>query len=158
MDVIILILTAILTQQKVGGSFSISRKVSEDITFLHERFPVPPSKRAIIEVSVSYPESSVRRQGYNPLMGIYTTKDHVNIKKQCTQVSYGQLGNQNLHHRIRLDESDIPPPECLKEGLDTIQCRGNITVEDFKPRNFSFSFGFHCSEINPGSSLKRFGI
>ena len=61
---------------------------------------------------------------------------------------------KNIHHRIRLDESDIPPPECLKEGLDTIHCRGNITVEDFTPRKFSFSFGFHCSEINPGASLK----
>ena len=94
MDMIIFILTAILTQQKVAGSFSISGEISKDVTFFHKTFPVPPSTRAIIEVDVSYPECSVWRQGYNPIIGIYTTTERVNIKKQCTQVPYGQLGNQ----------------------------------------------------------------
>ena len=95
----------ILTQQMVMRSISISGKISEDITFLHKMFPVPPSKRAIIEVDVSYPNSSDRI--HNPIMGIYTTHNHVNIKKQCSYVQYSQLGNQVLHPTIRLDESDI---------------------------------------------------
>ena len=115
-------------------------------------FPVPPSKRAIIQVDVSYPISSVRMQGYNPMIGIYTAKDHIKFNKQCTRVGYSQLGNQNLHRPIRLDESDIRPPKCLKEGLDTIHCTGNITVQDYIPRNF-FSFGFYCNDIAV-SSLK----
>ena len=150
----ILILLVISVHQKLAGSVSISGEISENITFLHKTFRVPPSTRAIIEVDGSYPESSVRRQGYNPMIGIYTTEDHVNIKKHCTQVSYGQVISTNLHRPIRIDESDIRPPKCLKEGLDTIHCRGNITIQDFKPRKFSFSFEFYCDRIRPNSSLQ----
>ena len=60
----------------------------------------------------------------------------------------------NLFPRIRLKESDSTPTECLQEGLETIHCRGNISVQDFKPRNFSFSFGFCCDRNTSDSSLK----
>ena len=125
--------------QKVPGSISISSDITEHITFLHKTFPVPLSMRAIIEVDVSYPNSSDRI--HDPIMGIYTTHNHVNIKKQCSYVQYSQLGNR--------------PLKCLKEGLDTIHCTGNITIQDYKPRSFSFSFGFNCDEIIPDSSLER---
>ena len=88
------------------------------------------------------------------MIGIYTTMNHINIKKQCTHVPYVQLANGNLHRPIRLDESDIRPPKCLKEGLDTIHCRGNITVQDYKPRKLSFTFEFDCDRITSKSSLK----
>ena len=88
------------------------------------------------------------------MIGIYTTTDHINIKRQCTHVPYVQLANGNLHRPIRLDESDIRPPKCLKEALDTIHCTGNITVQDFKPRKFSFTFEFYCDRITSKSSLK----
>ena len=70
---------------------SISGKISQDITFLHKMFPVPPSKRAIIEVHLSYTISSVRMQGNQPIMGIYATKDDVNIKKQCPHTERSQM-------------------------------------------------------------------
>ena len=150
----IFIILVILIHGNLILSISISGEISENITFLRKTFPVPPSMRAIIEVDVSFPESSIRILGYNPMIGIYTTKDHVKIKKQCTYVPYDQLANGNLHRPIRLDESDIQPPKCLKEGLDTIHCTGNITVQDFKPRKFSFTFEFYCDRITLKSSLK----
>ena len=58
MDVRILIWTLILTHGK-SRSMSVSGVISKDITFLHKRFPVPPSMRAIIEVDVSYPINSI---------------------------------------------------------------------------------------------------
>ena len=61
MDARSCILLAILTQGKLICSMSISGEISEDITFLHilnKAFPVPPSMRAIIQVDVSFPESS----------------------------------------------------------------------------------------------------
>ena len=87
--------------QKVPGSISISSDITEHITFLHKTFPVPPSMRAIIEVDVSYPNSSDRI--HDLIMGIYTTYNHVLIIKQCSYVQYTQLGNQGLHPTIRLD-------------------------------------------------------
>ena len=87
-------------------------------------------------------------------MGVYITQHHVIIEKRCIYVSYGQLGNANLFLRIRLDESDTTPTECKQQGLDFIQCKGSITIQDFKPRNFSFAFGFHCHRMTSQSSLK----
>ena len=153
MNMMIFIWIIILTQIKL--SHSISGEISDDITFFHKTFPVPPSKRAIIEVDVSYPEGSGRKQMHNnPIMGIYTTNNHINIKKKCVHFRWGQLGNTNLHPRIRLDKSDIRPPKCLLESKDTIHCTGNIKLQDFKPRNFSLSFGFYCGERLSISSLK----
>ena len=64
----------------------ISGEISEDITFLHKTFPVPPSIEAIIEVDAYDPNLSLTDQGHYPILGIYTTQDHVNIKKQCTDI------------------------------------------------------------------------
>ena len=141
-------------QWKWTHSVCVSGEISDDVTFIHKRFPVPPSKGAIIEVHVSYPLQSIREQGQNPTIGIYTTNNHANIREQCTHTRYGQLGNQNMHTEITLDESKVQPPKCLEEDLDTVHCTGKIKVQDFKPRNFSFSFGFYCDELNPVSSLR----
>ena len=138
----------------VIGSMSISGKISEDITFLHKPFPVPPSKRAIKEVDVSYPISSVRKQGIDLVMGFYTTNDHIDIQKQCVHIRYCQLKNSFLHRQIRLDDSELKPPKCLEQPQGTIHCRGKIIVQVFIPRNFSFSFGFKCPWINSVTSLK----
>ena len=135
-------------------SVSVSGEISKDVAFFHELFPVQPSMRAIIGIYVSYPESSVRKHGHNPRIGIYTTQDHINIFKKCTYARNGQLANANLYPPIRLDESDLYSPKCLKEGLDNIHCKGNISIKDFQPRNFAFSFGFYCDQITANSSLK----
>ena len=152
----IFICVVIVLQWNVSYSISISDEISEDITFIHRTFAAPPSLQAMIKVDVSYPESSVLQQNNNPIMGIYTSNNHVNIKKKCEQFRWGQLKNDILQSRIRLDKSDIRPRflKCLLEGKDTIQCTGNITIQDFKPRNFSFSFGFSCDGRISYSSLK----
>ena len=130
---------------------SVSGEISEDITFLHKTFPVPPSMRAIIHVDVSYPE---RMQEYYPMMGVYTTPDHINIKNQCTRIEYGQLGNKNLHPGLTSDQNVSTPLKCDTTRRDKLHCVGIITVEDFIPRQFSFSFGFHYDEITATSSLR----
>ena len=153
MDMKIFTVLVFLTQfhWTLSLTTSISGEISEDVTFILKRFPVPPSIRAIIEVDV-YDTVSSLRPTY-PMMGIYTTNNHVNIEKQCTYLRYGQLGNQNLHIRIRNDRSNFRNPRCL--GSDgKLHCIGNVTVQDFKPRNFSFSFGFRCHRLNARTSLK----
>ena len=133
---------------------SISGEISDDVTFVHKTFPVPPSTRAIIEVKVSYPIKSVGRKGTDPIMGIYTTQDHVNIKEQCTQIWYGQVRNKDLHFHIRREQDLRKMPRCLKEEISTLNCNGNITILDYIPRPYSFSFGLPCHIVNPGISLK----
>ena len=83
-------------------------------------------------------------------LGIDTKQDHV--KAGCTERKYGQLGNRDLHPV--LDQS-----RCwhnFTTGLH--RCKGTLTVQDFVPREFSFSFGFECDWIHDrtqDSSLKR---
>ena len=116
MDVRIFILLVILGQPIVIGSMSISGEITEDITFLHKTFPVPPSMRAIIEIDVYYTDSPLRKQGHYPRMGIYTTMDHINIKKRCTYIAFGQLAKHHLHPRLTLDESDYPTSKMFRRS------------------------------------------
>ena len=75
--IILLFLTQCYWTCSVFRTTPVSGSVSEDIM-------VPPSVRAIIEVDVSYLINSNRWGTILPVMGIYTTKDHINIREQCT--------------------------------------------------------------------------
>ena len=129
---------------------SVSGEISEDITFLHKTFPVLPSMRVIIEVNVSYPDISRLQKGHYLRVWIYTTKDHVNIIKQCVDKDTGQLGNEYLHPPIA---EHLRPLRCFAHG-NILYCRRNITVRDFIPRKSSFSFGFDCDNADARDSLK----
>ena len=128
--------------------------ISNDVTFIHKTFPVPPSMRAIIEVKVSFPISSIRLQDHCPLMGIYTTRDHVNLRKRCTERPHGQLGNEILHSGISTTDRLGSRLRCKNGLTNMLHGIKKITVQDFIPRKFSFSFGFHCDQIDIGDSLK----
>ena len=143
----------VLTQWKFSHSLTIYGQISNNVTYIHKSFTVPPSMRAIIEVSVSYPvrvyyyKSHRRYYPYYPVLGIYTTVDHINIRSQCIHTKYGQLLNFNLHPGITLDRHQSRPLKCLPDNNTIgIHCIGNITIQDFKPRHFSFPFGFHCQD------------
>ena len=160
MDVrIFIVLVVVSTQLKLICSFttSIAGEISDDVRFIYKTFPVPPSNRAITEVNVSFPERYIVEQNQYLRMIIYTTKDHINIRsnQQCTQVGYGQLGNRKMLIRIKCERGRYRIHKCLKESDDNIHCTGNITIQDFIPRNFSFSFGFLFDTITALSSLKN---
>ena len=156
MDVRIFTFLVVSAQLKLTSSLttSISGEISEDVTFLRKAFPVPPSTRAIIKVNVSFSDRLIMEERHLPIMGIYTTEDHKNIKKQCTYLKYGQLANKHLHLNIRSDEGRLLSPRCSSDRDGTTHCIGDITVQDFIPRNFSFSFGFWCDSIDANRSLK----
>ena len=122
---------------------SISGRISENVTFIHKTFPILPSKRAIIQVDVSYPDRLLGLYGKWPMMGIYTTQDHVNIRKRCTYFSYGQVGNRDLHPSLTFYLNYSRTLKC-RLIAHNINCTGTITVQDYLPRKFSFSFGFNC--------------
>ena len=81
-------------------------------------------------------------------------QNHVNIERQYVHFRYGQLGNTNLYSRIRVKELDTRTIKCLKTPEEKLHCAGNITIQDFKPIYFSFSFGFPCDSIVSNNSLK----
>ena len=158
MDSKVYVLLVAFVQLKLSHShkISVSGEVSNNVTFLHKTFPVPPSMRAIIDVNVSYPISSVMMPGNYPILGIYTTKEHVNIEKQCTQKLYGQLLNRELHHGITTEKDHsgkVSRTLSCASNTVKIHCKGRITIQDFIPRKNSFSFGFLCNKMHPLNSL-----
>ena len=122
--------------------------ISKDMGFVHKEFPVPPSKRAIIEFGFGY---TVFDGSIEPLFMIYTTQDHVNIEKRCFDKPYGQLANQNLYHVLQKETSVSRPMMCDRKRKNDylyrwrVICNGKITIQDCTPRKFSFSFGHSCS-------------
>ena len=110
-----IILLLVLMQRKWIHSATVSRSVSEDMKFIHEMFPVPSSMRAIIEVDVYYPYYESVNNWHFPILGLYTTQHHINIRSQCTHTKYGQLLNFNLHPGITLDKHHSRPLKCLTD-------------------------------------------
>ena len=138
MDARIYITLLVFTQLNWIYSMTISGSVSDDVEFIYKTFPVQSSMGASIEVDVYYPHNSSTPY---PILGIYTTRDHVNVKVKCAFKRYGQLGNYNLHPGITMDLYESEPLNChVDNTINTIHCTG----KDFKPRHFSFSFGFQC--------------
>ena len=142
----------IIVQSKLAYSTatSISGEVLEDVTFIYNTFPGPPSRKVTIEYSVSFYFS--RHVDYF-ILGIYTTPDHVNIQKNCTNRFYGQVRNTAMHQYFGYEHNYCDPGE-----NSTHHCTGNITVQDFIPRNFSFSFGFACYDIKYPTALSLKGL
>ena len=147
----LLLILAAVGQWKLTHLVSISGRISKDVTFIHEVFPVPSAKRAIIEYEVHF--NSIYDRGLT--MGIYTTQDHANIQNQCTKTRYGQLGNKQLHPAMNTDLRT-----CNKKGIipGEFYCRDRISVQDFMPRSFSFSIGFECFYINHRSRFKKISL
>ena len=157
MEVRILFLLTAFIQWKLTLSVTtmISGVISEDMPFIHKTFPVPPSERAIIEVDLLVKSRSIRKLRRYPMIGIYTTQDHINIRKQCVYRPYGQLLNRDLHPKLTMNQNRSAPLTCeLVYNNRHLLCQGNITVQDYFPRKFSFSFGFHCRRMSSLRGLK----
>ena len=73
---------------------SMSGEISEDLKFIHKTFPGPAAKRVTIEYNVRF---YYHTWWDYLILGIYTTPDKVNIEKNCTYRSYGQLRNRAMH-------------------------------------------------------------
>ena len=143
------ILLFLLLQPRLLQALQFSGRINENTTFFYRKLPVTPSVRAKIEFTVSHQLGS---EGYKyPLMGIYTEYPTINIEQRCSYVTYGQLRNENLHPYLR--EGQYRTTRCTSSGSDNVNCRGEVTIQDYIPRNFFLTFGFRCNVLH-GSSLK----
>ena len=88
-------------------------------------------------------------------MGIYTTYPEVNIEKRCSYIRYGQLRNENLHPHLRVGR--YRTTTCTLCGADNVKCKGIVSIQDYIPRKFYLTFGFHCGG-SPIYSLKGFKV
>ena len=127
-------------------SASVSGSFTENTEFVHKIFPVPPAKWAMIEVDVSYLKVHETEKHYL-IMGIYTTEDNVDMRRRCIHTRYGQLGNKNLYPVLTMNQSLSGHLRC-ETNNQWLHCKGRIPIQDYTPRNYSFSFGYLCGTIN----------
>ena len=144
MDMTYLFVFTVFTQLQRTHSLTASASGStpRGKNFFHKKFPVPPAKYAMIEVDVLIPRDQVPKTTL--FMGIYTTEDNADIKRRCTHNQYGQLGNKNLYTVLRSYLDLSGPLSCRYNWA--LDCTGEISIQDYTPRNFSFSFGFFCHQ------------
>ena len=81
------------------------------------------------------------------IMAIYTTEDNFDMRMKCIHRQYGQLGNKNLYPALTMNQSLSRPLKCEDNGIwdrRVIRCTGDISIQDYTPRNLSFLFGSFC--------------
>ena len=136
MDMRLLFLFAVFTQWQCTHSRTSSVSgVVNGWYFSHRKFPVPPAKWAMIEMDV-YKSGSLW-----PIIGIFTTKRSVDIRRQCIHTRYGQLGNKLLFLTLVPYRGYSRSLTCDRSYR---HCTGIIRIQDYTPRSFSFSFGLPC--------------
>ena len=99
-DLTVCMLLVVLSQFNFCHSAHVSGIITENVTFFYRKLPVTPSVRATIEFSVSHQIGTINYKC--PSMGIYTKYPTVNIEKRCSDVTYGQLRNENLHPHLKV--------------------------------------------------------
>ena len=137
MDLTVLV---VLSQLSVTHSAHVFGIISKNMTFFYRKLPVAPSVHATVDFTVSYLPRSMRYM--YPIMGIYTAYPKINIDNRCSKILYGQLRNENLHPILRVGQYRTTTYEV--SGADTVNCRGRVTVQDYKPRNFYLAYEFDC--------------
>ena len=142
----------ILSLTTAESFFVISDKIWNDTEFYYRTLSVYPSKLATIEYTVNFnicSECKVK-------LHIYTTDRDIknDIASQCHNRKYGQLRNENLHIPLSARLHPYRSTTCIFNKTDqTVYCNGKTTIQDFKPRNYAFSFGFDCGRYSKPPSL-----
>ena len=112
-------------------------------TFYHEYISTYPSKYATVEYSVQY--MSELAQNGTLILDIYTDDDW-SPEHECSNRTYGQLRNSNLHLLLV-----SPFSTCEQTGSRETFCTGKTTIQDYIPRQYSFSIGFDCKSLRKAS-------
>ena len=119
----------------------VTEKIESNVGFYFRNLSLFPSKMATIGFSVYYIRT--RSEPY-AILNFYTTKEHVNVQKQCSEIHHGQFFNEKMY--VALADRSNGHHDC-KEVNDTVHCSGTIVIQDYLPRNYFFSFGFKCDSV-----------
>ena len=137
--------------QSSGTNLTISDKIRTNVDFYFRKFNVYPSKLVTIDYAVTFNRTNIEIQcgDYNNCvvsLDIYTTEDDQNIQKNCSINVFGQLRNENLHTPMRHRSKPYRYTTCKldKWDSDMLRCEGRAMIQDYKPRDYGFSFGYDC--------------
>ena len=130
--------------QNVETNVTLSGQVKTDTRFYYRKLSKFPSKMAEIEYSINFKKIDVKIS-----LDIYTTEDDLNLKTNCSNNVYGQLRNENLHTPMKLRSKPYRFTMCIIDDFnsDMVHCEGKVTIQDYKARNYVFSFGYRCKYV-----------
>ena len=118
--------------------------IKDNRTFHHEYLSTYPSKSVRVEYTVRY--MSDLAQNGTLILNIYTD-DNWSPEHECSNQTYGQLRNHNLHLPLSL-----PSSRCVPSGNSEMTfCTGKTAIWDYIPRQYSFSIGFDCYRVEKAS-------
>ena len=128
--------------------YYITGKIENSVGFYFRNLFFFPSTMATLGFSVYYtrtwPEPRV-------ILNFYTTKDHINTQNQCSKYHHGQFFNEKVSYG--LDKLSYRKHDC-EEVNDTVLCSGTTVIQDYRPRNYYFSFGFKCDSVGSLKGLE----
>ena len=128
--------------------YYITGKVENSVGFYFRNLSVFPSTLATIGFSIYY--TRIRPQSY-AILNLYTTKEYINVRKQCSKYHHGQFFNEKMSFVLikrRYGKHD------WKEVNDTVHCSGTTVIQDYLPRNYYFSLGFKCDSVGSLNGLE----
>ena len=127
---------------------TVSDTITEHSTFYLEKLSKYPSKKVTIELYVKYFRKDL-------ILDFYTFDDNLHIQRNCSFQKFSQLRNEDFRIPLRPGEYRFNFCDTQNFGYEMLHCHGITTVQDYKPRNFAFSFGFECNKKSNNSiSLK----
>ena len=137
--------------QTRGTNLTISDKVRTNVDFYFRKFNVYPSKLVTINYAITFNRTNIKIQcgDYNNCvvsLDIYTTEDDLNLQKNRSINVFGQLRNENLHTPMRHRSKPYRYTTCKLDEVDSdmLRCEGRAMIQDYKPRDYGFSFGYDC--------------
>ena len=139
--------------QIVESDVTVLGQIKTDTGFYYQRLSEFPSKMATIEYTVTFNKTNidlhcVNGAKCNVRLDIYTSQDDQNLRTKCSNNGYGQLRNENLHTPLKLRHEPYRFTKCALDDIDSdiLYCKGGTTIQDYIPRHYGFSLGYHCRE------------
>ena len=147
--IIVLCLTMIKNVESEGTVFG---QIKTDTGFYYRKLSEFPSKLAKIQYDITLNKTNIELHCANDeiclvRLDIYTTEDDQNLRTKCSNNVYGQLRNENLYTPLRHGTYRFTTCKLDDVDSDLLHCKGRITIQDYKPRQYGFSFGYPCHEL-----------
>ena len=139
--------------QNVKSDVTVLGQIKEETGFYYQRFSEFLSKMATIEYTITFNKTNIDLHCVNGAkctvrLDIYTSQEDQNFRTNCSNNGFGQLRNENLHPPLKLRHKPYRFTKCALDDTDSdiLHCKGGTTIQDYIPRNYGFSSGYHCRE------------
>ena len=142
-----------LYQGIMASPLTLIGHIDNDLEFYYREFTTFPSLKATIEYHIMYNYTAAIGQCSlcYPRLEIYTTKSDANLDRNCSVDVFGQLRNEDLHTGLKPRHKLYRFTNCTRDENfkqnGYVLCHGKTKIQDYIPRNYGFSFGHRCEEL-----------